>query len=168
MPAGSLWDVLHDRSVPQLLWSLRAKVLLETALGMLYLHNRSEAVLHRDLKSPNLLLDDTMMCKVMQRAEHLMARDVAAHSRVTLYDTQVCDFGLSRLVSYGEQKRVLGTCQWTAPEVFTGSQHVPASDVWSFGVVAWECVTRQCPFGREDPVKLVHYHAARHFHVSTN
>ena len=64
MPVGSLWDMLHDPALPDLTWPVRTKVLLQTALGMLFLHTRREAVLHRDLKSPNLLLDETMRCKV--------------------------------------------------------------------------------------------------------
>lgn len=64
MPAGSLWDVLHDDSVPDMPWKKRALILRQTALGMVYLHNREAQVLHRDLKSPNLLLDESLTCKV--------------------------------------------------------------------------------------------------------
>lgn len=129
MEAGSLWDVLHNREAPPMSWFHRALVLRQTALGMVYLHNREEEVLHRDLKSPNLLLNSSFTCKV-------------------------CDFGMSKLGRAGATN-IIGTPNWTAPEVFLGQPHTAACDVWSFGVVVWETVSRACPYGRQNPVKLV-------------
>lgn len=72
MPRNSLWTVLHnDENV--LGWPLRRAMLIDTARGMLYLHTRRPQIIHRDLKSHNLLVDEGWKVKV-------------------------CDFGLSRII----------------------------------------------------------------------
>lgn len=67
---------------------------LDVAKGMEYLHNCNPVVVHRDLKSPNLLVDSDWRIKV-------------------------CDFGLSRIKqnTYLSHKSSFGTAEWTAPEV---------------------------------------------------
>ena len=56
MPGGSLFDLLYKRK-EKLSWARKLEIVLQTARGMAYLHTRSPPVLHRDLKSLNLLLD---------------------------------------------------------------------------------------------------------------
>lgn len=60
---GSLWDILRDHNTP-LPWFLRGKIALDTARGVNYLHKFPTPVLHRDLKSLNLLLDEAMNTKI--------------------------------------------------------------------------------------------------------
>ncbi|GMH69969.1 hypothetical protein TL16_g05291 [Triparma laevis f. inornata] len=79
-------------------------------------------VLHRDLKSANLLLD-------------------------TSYDVKICDFGLARLKAYtNSHTGNTGTTQWMAPEVLRNERYGEKADVYSFGVIMWEIITRECPF----------------------
>jgi serine/threonine protein kinase len=104
----------------------------DTAKGMLYLHSNSpSAVIHRDLKSPNLLVTADWTVKV-------------------------ADFNLSRLAeeynnnSNGEQEQPDGPTQprWLAPEVMRGKPFTEASDVFSFAVVLWELLTWKLPWSR--------------------
>jgi len=98
------------------------RVACGAARGMTYLHSGNPPVLHRDLKSANLLLDDS-------------------------YTAKVCDFGLSRLK---EQERSMtgncGTVQWMAPEVLANQRYAEPADVFSFGIILWECLSRECPY----------------------
>eukprot|EP01137_Pigoraptor_chileana_P013964 Opistho-2@68062 len=76
-------------------------------------------VLHRDMKSPNVLID--------------------AH-----YVAKVADFGLSTFKK-PEEGVVVGSLLWMAPEVMAG-QYTTASDVYSFGVILWELIAEELPF----------------------
>ena len=119
MERGSLSDVLNDKAIP-LSAALRSRMALEAARGMLYLHTLKPPVLHRDLKSPNLLVDHQ-------------------------YRVKIADFGLSRFrVEY--TMTFCGSPKWTAPEVLNGLSYDTAADVWSYGVVVWELLTRQVPY----------------------
>jgi serine/threonine protein kinase len=92
LPRGSVYDVIHDKDAV-IHYSLAYKWAIETARGMTKLH--SESIIHRDLKSKNLLVDQNWTVKVS-------------------------DFGLSELKSslIGESIAKLGTLPWTAPEIF--------------------------------------------------
>eukprot|EP00466_Bigelowiella_natans_P020126 jgi/Bigna1/69282/fgenesh1_pg.8_\ len=127
---NSLYDVLNDKN-ESLDYNAQMKMLLQIAEAMDYLHHgfrKDRPVLHCDLKSGNILL----------------TRD---------YDIKVCDFGLSQIV----QKRLSGAVSaagnpyWTAPEVMAGAEYTKASDVYSYGVVAWEIFARKRPFPSMNP-----------------
>eukprot|EP01089_Gocevia_fonbrunei_P014279 TRINITY_DN3876_c0_g5_i1.p1 TRINITY_DN3876_c0_g5~~TRINITY_DN3876_c0_g5_i1.p1 ORF type:complete len:172 (+),score=17.73 TRINITY_DN3876_c0_g5_i1:52-516(+) len=96
--------------------------MIDAAKGMTYLHNSMPVIIHRDLKSHNLLID--------------------LHWR-----TKVSDFGLSRIAerSVLQTMTSCGTPSWTAPEVLRGEKYTESCDVFSYGVVLWECVTRENP-----------------------
>jgi serine/threonine protein kinase len=103
-------------------WELVKKVSCGAARGMAYLHSGNPPVLHRDLKSANLLLDDS-------------------------YTTKVCDFGLSRLKA--QTRSMTGNCgtvQWMAPEVLANRSYDEKADVYSFGIIVWELLARECPY----------------------
>lgn len=127
---GSLYQLLHSPSA-YLNWRQLVGICLATAEGMLHLH--SHHALHRDLKSGNILLDGSGVVKV-------------------------ADFGLSRLqaATYGEPLTAeLGTWQWMAPEVVApwdkrGAVYTEKADVYSFGIVMWECAAREVPFKQYD------------------
>ena len=118
MPRGSLFQLLHERGAPPPLPTLLG-VLRDAARGMAYLHERQ--VVHRDLKSQNLLVDWD-------------------------WSVRVADFGLSReCLTTGTMTRV-GSVQWAAPEVLLGHGYSHKCDLWSFGVVCWETMTARVPF----------------------
>ncbi|CAK1588426.1 unnamed protein product [Parnassius mnemosyne] len=115
---GPLFEFLHSGvcfSPKQIL-----KWAKEIAQGMSYLH--SHRIIHRDLKSPNVLIADNLVVKVS-------------------------DFGTSR--EWNDVSAIMsftGTVAWMAPEVI---RHEPCServDVWSYGVVLWELLTQEVPY----------------------
>lgn len=89
---------------------------MDTARGMNYLHERGTPILHRDLKSLNLLLDESRRVKL-------------------------ADFGWTKgLQNYMTGK--IGTYQWMAPEVISSFQYTEKADVYSFGIILWEIASR--------------------------
>eukprot|EP00238_Polyblepharides_amylifera_P009099 CAMPEP_0196586308 /NCGR_PEP_ID=MMETSP1081-20130531/53815_1 /TAXON_ID=36882 /ORGANISM="Pyramimonas amylifera, Strain CCMP720" /LENGTH=587 /DNA_ID=CAMNT_0041908145 /DNA_START=1062 /DNA_END=2825 /DNA_ORIENTATION=+ len=123
LPKGSLHDLLHrKKKLP------RGRRLLlmvkDIAEGCAFLH--AQRIIHRDLKSSNLLLDDN-------------------------YRVKVADFGLSRIrpgsVEALPTKSWAGTVAYMAPEILRGeSGCTESSDCYSFGVVVWEMVTGRMPW----------------------
>jgi len=103
-------------------WKLVKQVSCGAAKGMAYLHSGNPPVLHRDLKSANLLLDKS-------------------------YTTKICDFGLSRLKAQTRSMTAnCGTVQWMAPEVLANKVYDEKADVYSFGIIVWELLSRECPY----------------------
>lgn len=121
MSQGSLYHLLHDPKV-LISWEMVRKIALDAARGMAYLHLRTPAIIHRDLKSHNLLVDSNWKVKV-------------------------CDFGLSRIaVDLHKTMTACGTPCWTAPEILRNARYTTKADVFSYGIVLWELVTRDEPF----------------------
>ncbi|XP_021739006.1 probable serine/threonine-protein kinase SIS8 [Chenopodium quinoa] len=131
IPRGSLYRLLH-RSGAQINESKRMKMALDVARGMNYLHTSHPTVVHRDLKSPNLLVDKNWVVKV-------------------------CDFGLSRLKyhTYLSSNSTAGTPEWMAPEVLRNEPSNEKCDVYSFGVILWELVTLSVPWTGLNPMQVV-------------
>jgi Protein tyrosine and serine/threonine kinase len=105
-------------------WQHCLKMALDTAKGMLYLHSSVPQILHRDLKSHNLLVDE--------------------HFRV-----KISDFGLSKVLEKSSTAQTMtscGTAAWAAPEVLRNARYTEKADVYSFGVVLWELWTRKDPY----------------------
>eukprot|EP00004_Rigifila_ramosa_P019750 TRINITY_DN5059_c0_g1_i4.p1 TRINITY_DN5059_c0_g1~~TRINITY_DN5059_c0_g1_i4.p1 ORF type:complete len:795 (+),score=226.03 TRINITY_DN5059_c0_g1_i4:328-2385(+) len=105
-----------------LAWRTRIRIASEIAQAMEYLHDSN--FIHRDLKSKNILLDTEL------------------HARVA-------DFGLARSHDvHSRQQRVMtlcGTDEWMAPEVILGMEYDQAADVFSYGIVLCEIITRKKP-----------------------
>ncbi|KAI7745662.1 hypothetical protein M8C21_006815, partial [Ambrosia artemisiifolia] len=131
LPRGSLYKLLH-RPNNQLDIRRRLKMALDTARGMNYLHNCTPVIVHRDLKSPNLLVDKNWVVKV-------------------------CDFGLSKMKNstFLSSRSTAGTAEWMAPEVLRNEPSDEKSDVYSFGVVLWELCTMQQPWNGMNPMQVV-------------
>ncbi|XP_065635094.1 probable serine/threonine-protein kinase SIS8 isoform X2 [Quercus suber] len=131
LPRGSLYRLLH-RPNNQLDERRRLRMALDAARGMNYLHNCSPMIVHRDLKSPNLLVDKNWVVKV-------------------------CDFGLSRMKhsTFLSSRSTAGTAEWMAPEVLRNEPSNEKCDVYSFGVILWELSTMQQPWGGMNPMQVV-------------
>lgn len=115
----SLWNLLHNKKI-KLSWRERRRIALGMAQGMNYLHSFPIPVLHRDLKSLNILIDDALIPKI-------------------------ADFGWTRLKSKKMTKKI-GTFQWMAPEVLTTQDYTEKADVFSYGIILWEIATRKPPY----------------------
>ncbi|KAM7263566.1 hypothetical protein ACFE04_001249 [Oxalis oulophora] len=130
---GSLYKLLHTPNAKVKLDERRClDMAYDVAKGMDYLHQITPPIVHRDLKSPNLLVDNN-------------------------YTVKVCDFGLSRSKAntFLSSTTAVGTPEWTAPEVLRCEQSNEKSDVYSFGVILWELMTHQKPWINLDPIKIV-------------
>ncbi|KAI7839198.1 hypothetical protein COHA_007087 [Chlorella ohadii] len=165
---GSLCDLLAAaRSDPevaaQLSWRRRLTMAADAAVGMLYLHSRSSPapIIHRDLKSPNLLVDANWSVKVTAALRESFARrscvaipGIALHRCINPVPT---DFNLSKILEDTTHSTSMAAMnpRWLAPEVMRGGRATKASDVYSFGIVLWELLTWQLPFGPANPWHLV-------------
>lgn len=131
LPRGSLYKILH-RPGCQIDEKRRIKMAIDVAKGMNCLHTSVPTIVHRDLKSPNLLVDNNWTVKV-------------------------CDFGLSRLKhsTFLSSKSTAGTPEWMAPEVLRNEQSNEKCDVYSFGVILWELATLRMPWSGMNPMQVV-------------
>ena len=106
---------------------------VSVAKGMQYLHSRAPPILHLDLKSPNILVDDKWRVKI-------------------------ADFGLARarrntLVS--GRSGFHGTPEWMAPEMLRAEDYDEKADSYSYGVVLWELLAAQTPWNELHPMQVV-------------
>ncbi|XP_074264835.1 uncharacterized protein LOC141587289 isoform X2 [Silene latifolia] len=131
LPRGSLFKILHKNN--QILdRRRRLRMALDVARGMNYLHRRNPPIVHRDLKSSNLLVDKN-------------------------WNVKVGDFGLSKLknATYLTAKSGGGTPQWMAPEVLRNELSNEKSDIFSFGVILWELMTVSIPWSSLNSLQVV-------------
>ncbi|ANM69851.1 Protein kinase domain [Arabidopsis thaliana x Arabidopsis arenosa] len=131
LPRGSLFRLLQ-RNTSKLDWRRRIHMASDIARGMNYLHHCTPPIIHRDLKSSNLLVDKNWTVKV-------------------------ADFGLSRIKheTYLTTKTGRGTPQWMAPEVLRNEAADEKSDVYSFGVILWELVTEKIPWESLNAMQVI-------------
>ncbi|XP_052193364.1 serine/threonine-protein kinase EDR1 [Diospyros lotus] len=131
LPRGSLYRIIH-RPNSQIDEKRRIKMALDVAKGMNCLHTSIPTIVHRDLKSPNLLVDKN-------------------------WNVKVCDFGLSRLKhnTFLSSKSTAGTPEWMAPEVLRNEPSNEKCDVYSFGVILWELATLRLPWKGMNPMQVV-------------
>ncbi|AWP00822.1 putative mitogen-activated protein kinase kinase kinase 11 [Scophthalmus maximus] len=124
---GPLSRALAGRRIPP---HVLVNWAVQIAKGMLYLHSEAIVpVIHRDLKSNNILLAQPMENECMEG--------------VTL---KITDFGLAREWHKTTKMSTAGTYAWMAPEVIKASTFSKGSDVWSYGVLLWELLTGEAPY----------------------
>ncbi|CCI40078.1 unnamed protein product [Albugo candida] len=134
---GSLRDVLKQK-IHHLSWPTRIRLALGIAHGMQYLHSAKPAMIHRDLKSPNVLVDDSWHAKIADFGTLRFAEIVSSvrNSIANGRDVEPC-------VMTG----VVGTTRWMAPEVILGNKvYTSKVDIYSLGLILWELIGGQLPF----------------------
>ena len=136
LPHGTLFDYLHTRkpaaAEAPLSWPQRVRIALDIALACAYLHTIVPAVMHRDLKSPNVFL-----VQDPARAEAGGATPIA----------KVGDFGSYFWLNDWATGRLVDNPVWLAPEVIANQKYTLSSDVYSFGVIFFEILTGQQFYG---------------------
>ncbi|TMW57968.1 hypothetical protein Poli38472_013442 [Pythium oligandrum] len=122
MDGGDVRTLLENRKI-DLTWKKeKISIAVDVAEALAFMHSLNPKIIHRDLKSRNVLLNGQMVAKLS-------------------------DFGLSRDRTYEETLTAgVGTVRWTAPEVMLGDNYSEQADVYSFGVVLSELDTREIPF----------------------
>jgi serine/threonine protein kinase len=138
---GSLWDCLRKNKTlgfPEVdglthpHWPLTAikKVVVGALQGLAYLHGHRPAIIHRDMKSANLLVGDDLTIKI-------------------------CDFGLARLRDASiYMTSHVGTVHWMAPEVLNSQKYNERADIYSLGIIIWELFTGKCPYEKMNQIEI--------------
>uniref|UniRef100_K3XCM1 Protein kinase domain-containing protein n=1 Tax=Globisporangium ultimum (strain ATCC 200006 / CBS 805.95 / DAOM BR144) TaxID=431595 RepID=K3XCM1_GLOUD len=123
MDCGDLKSLLDSNRASSLTWAnLKCQISIDIADALVYLHTLNPKLIHRDLKSRNVLIDAQTGAKLS-------------------------DFGISRDRSVEETMTAgVGTARWIAPEVVLGGHYTEAADIYSFGVVLSELDTCKAPF----------------------
>ena len=128
MPNDSLYHNLHKHH--RLNPTMRTIALFDIARGMKYLHSRQ--IIHRDLKTLNVLLDENLLIRI-------------------------CDFGFSRKADKTKiMTKNVGTPHWMAPELLSSNNGYDNKvDVYSYAIVCWECVTCALPYPDLDSTQII-------------
>ncbi|CAF2841930.1 unnamed protein product [Rotaria sp. Silwood2] len=135
MSLGSLYDVLRRKTL-ELTWINRWSIASQMTKGINYLHKIPNPIIHRDIKSLNILMTENGKGFLVK----------------------VADFGLAKIryetLRQSSLDHSVGTLPWKAPEVLKMGKHTEASDVYALGVVLWELGTGREPYEEADDATI--------------
>jgi len=123
LPKGSLHDLLHVQK-EKIVYHQMIRMAKEIAEGLNYLHLCSPKIIHRDIKSSNILVTESRSVKI-------------------------ADFGISRETTLSTDSHMtgfMGTSSYMSPEMIQGVRYTEKVDVYSFGILLWELHTHKTPF----------------------
>jgi serine/threonine protein kinase len=126
LPEGNIQNILYIQTL-KWTWSDAVRYLKEIIEGLEYLH--SNGVLHRDLKTSNILLARTYNSSPDQE-----------------FTAKLCDYGYEKIKLNNRTLTRCGSPAWTAPEITRGERFTEKSDIYSLGMIAWQLITRLEPF----------------------
>lgn len=160
---GSLRQLLNDDE-RELTMQFRLKIALQVAEGMMYLHNQDPPIIHRDLKSHNILVHETftettnkseeeriLEQRMSKNAKAVLSYQQTQSDRTIKMNTEatviakIGDWGSARATLSGSRTMThgVGTACWLAPEVIKHARSSKFSDVYSYGIILWELATRE-------------------------
>lgn len=130
VPHGTLYDFLRKKDpIP---WPMRIRIAYDIASAMNFLHSADPPLIHKDLKSPNILMAGT-------KYDDLVVAKVA-------------DFGISgklyanKFKAISAKEREVENPTWLAPEIVKTKPYTAAADVYPYGIMLWELAARTHPF----------------------
>mmetsp|Transcript_133526 Transcript_133526/g.285539 ORF Transcript_133526/g.285539 Transcript_133526/m.285539 type:complete len:345 (+) Transcript_133526:103-1137(+) len=148
---GSLFDFLYNTR-QALSFRQKVKILTDVASGMQYLHTQRPKILHRDLKSSNVLLMKAIRSTAQEPYAKVADFGLARTSTVHLTpssETEACDKFSAMTVG-------VGTWRWMAPEVFeidNNGSYDERADVYSFAMLMYEVFARKMPYSDRFPTE---------------
>ena len=140
---GTLFDILYRKHIDRkLTFRQKVKILLDVTRGMQFLHQLKRQIIHRDLKSLNILIDKKIKDDSLD------------------FQAKIADFGLARSFDNPTDfvTKRMGTFHWMAPEIFSDKPYNTKTDMYAFAIIVWEIFAEKTPYYHLDsPTKIIKY-----------